>query len=182
MSYTTLTFNPAYNSGNSLTLFNVTFTSTDGGLTYTGSPTSITNGISYNQSLTGIKIGNIVTTIVNGALKNCTYLSSVTFETGCQLQTLGEFIFEGDTSLLSFTFPASVNNVYPSMFSQCYNLSSINVDPANVTYSSSNGILFSKDGKTLVLFPYTPTSYMVPNTVITINTIYFWDNFDIYFL
>jgi hypothetical protein len=179
LSYTTLYFSTAYNNGSNITLFNSAFTSSDGGLTYIGSPTSITDELSYNQNLIGIKIGNIVTSIADAAFKNCTNLSTVIFESGCQLQTLGQFIFEENSSLLSFNIPASVNSISTNMFSKCYNLSSINVDPASATYSSNNGILFTKNGETLLLFPYTLTSYNVPNTIISIGQEAFYNRINL---
>jgi hypothetical protein len=56
-------------------------------------------------------------------------------------------------------------------FSGCSSLSSITVDVLNTRYSAGNGILFRKDGKTLLCYPAGKvyTSYTIPSSVTAIG-------------
>ena len=58
--------------------------------------------------------------------------------------------FSGCTNLTSMMISASVTNIGVAAFSNCSGLRSIMVDSRNDRYSSVNGLLLSKDGKTLV--------------------------------
>lgn len=53
------------------------------------------------------------------------------------------------------------------LFYNCKNLKEIRVENGNVNYSSTDGVLFSKDGSVLVCYPQAKTddSYTTPNTV-----------------
>ena len=73
-------------------------------------------------------------------------------------------IEEGITDIKSYAFhdyynletieiPSTVSNIESSSFRTCYSLYSINVNESNKTYSSINGVLFSKDKKTIVSYP-----------------------------
>ena len=55
-------------------------------------------------------------------------------------------------------------------FAHCSGLTAINVDAANPAYSSTNGIVFTKNQTTLVAYPGGKTgSYVIPNSVTTIG-------------
>lgn len=53
----------------------------------------------------------------------------------------------------SITLPNSLTNIYSSAFENCSNLESINVNSENNNYTSIDGLLYSKDIKTLVICP-----------------------------
>ncbi len=52
--------------------------------------------------------------------------------------------------LVSVTIPVSVTNIHPYAFDNCSGLMSISVAAGNPYYKSVNGLLLTKDGKTLV--------------------------------
>jgi uncharacterized repeat protein (TIGR02543 family) len=110
MSQTVLTYNPAYNGGFSFTWSNVTFTSTDGGLTYTGSPTVLTtpfpNTIPGNNVLRGVTIGNIVTSIGSGTFALCAVLTSIVIPNS--VTSIESYAFVYCTNLVSINIPDSV--------------------------------------------------------------------------
>ena len=64
-------------------------------------------------------------------------------------------------------------------FFLCSSLISITVDATNAQYSSVNGILFSKDNRTLVCYPAgkTYTAYTIPGSVTSIGY-YAFDRYD----
>ena len=73
-------------------------------------------------------------------------------------------------NLTSITIPASVEDVGKFPFYN-NNLVGIYVDSANLCYKDENGILFSKNGDTLIKFPSHSafSEYVIPNTVTYIS-------------
>ena len=88
------------------------------------------------------------------------------------LISIGDQAFLGCSDLTSVTIPQSVTSIGDYVFYGCSNLTSVNVDMNNSSYISDNGILFSKDMKTLLCFPArkTNTSYVIPNGVTCVGT------------
>lgn len=147
--------------------------------TFEGSTTLNNIGASaFNDcsSLASFKVPASVTQLYNGAFNGCTSLVDFTFEENSQLKSIGNQAFQNCASLPQISLPASVvsigqeafnkcgklekidipaatNNIHYSAFQFCDNLTNINVDVNNGTYSSVDGMLASKDQKTLLIFP-----------------------------
>jgi len=66
---------------------------------------------------------------------------------------LGINVFEGATELEEFRFPNATHTFFTDMFSDCYELTSLEVNDENHFYTSDHGILFSKDMTELRLYP-----------------------------
>ena len=88
--------------------------------------------------------------------------------------------FDGCSRLTSITIPASVAaSVWPSVglmgFPGCSNLQNITVDTNNTAYCDIDGVLFSKDMKTLMKYPAAKTaaSYVIPASVADIESMAF---------
>ena len=89
------------------------------------------------------------------------------------------FSYSGD-QIVNISIPSSVDNIYERIFQYLPNLESINVDPANNTYVSENGVLFRNYSYTADGLPQKQTqlihypakkvgdSYSIPNSVIYI--------------
>ena len=137
-------------------------------LTIGNSVKSIGNKAFNNCSnLTSVTIPDSVTMIGNEAFARCNLLASVTI--GDSVKTIGDSAFEFCKKLESVTVPASVTSIGNEAFKYCEVLTSFNVDPNNGTYSSADGFLYSKDGRTLICCPVEPTeSLTIPDTVTTI--------------
>jgi len=149
--------------------------------------------------LTSVVIPGSVKTIGNKAFHSCEKLTNVTLsegltlideeafdETGIteihlpeSLVRIGEQAFE-ETPLTSVTIPKNVayldnegeydNDLYGGVFDDCQQLLEVNVDPANATYASYNGMLLTKDLKTFLYYPGGRTGEcVIPNTVTTIG-------------
>jgi len=74
--------------------------------------------------------------------------------------------------MTEINIPASVTSIKNGAFSSSAPLANINVDSKNKVYSSLDGILYSKDGRTLIAFPDAKQidTFTVPKRVTTIGT------------
>lgn len=80
---------------------------------------------------------------------------------GHTVTNLARQLFYGKDNITSVTIPATVtyfgsssdDNYWDYVFSYCYNLENIYVDGDNPSFCSIDGVLFEKDGKTLINYP-----------------------------
>ena len=118
----------------------------------------------HGEQLTDLVIPDSVTAIGNSAFVSCVSVTNVTLGNG--LQTIGEAAFTGLAKLANVSLPAGATNVAPGAFAHCTALTNIAVSTDNPAYKSVDGVLFDKEGKTLVQFPAGKSgSYTVPDTV-----------------
>lgn len=92
--------------------------------------------------------------------------------------SIGDNAFWYCKSLQIITIPESVESIGKSAFGCCYALTDINVEQGNSYYSSINGNLYSKDGKTLIQYAIgkADTSFVIPDGVTTIGTYAFYSS------
>jgi len=123
------------------------------------------------RSLLSIDIPESVTTIGEEAFCACTSLLSVNFGNNSQLTTIGAGAFYYCLSILIIDIPASVTTIGDGAFSYDSALLRINVDDENTNYTDINGVLYSKDGKTLLCYPSgkIAISFTIPDGVTTIR-------------
>ena len=117
-----------------------------------------------------------VSSIGEGAFSGCSSLETVEFAEGATIETIGKNSFQQCTGLKEITIPNSVKKIEYEAFNSCQNLKTIHI-PANTTsidqgafslcgsltqfevdennqqYSCVDGMLTSKDKKTLCIFP-----------------------------
>lgn len=106
--------------------------------------------------------------IGNYAFDGCKGLVAVIVNEGCT--DLGERSFTRCNDLKTITLPSSVNNLTYNAFDECNALEEIIVDKQNATYNSKNGVLYSKDMKTVELCPKSKKSpFFFPNSIETVN-------------
>lgn len=90
------------------------------------------------------------------------------------LTTLGDNAFR-ESGLTSIRLPAKVASLEAEVFYACYNLTKIEVDADNPSYSSLDGVLFNKEKTTLVLYPAGISgAYQIPDGVTLIQESFFW--------
>ncbi|WP_018592463.1 leucine-rich repeat protein [Terrisporobacter glycolicus] len=153
--------------------------------------TSISTFAFYEcSSLTSVEIPKGVTNIEDYAFSGCSSLTSIEIPEGVTI--IGACIFDRCSSLTSIEIPDSVTSIDSSsfyrcssltnikipqgvtsikgdvLFSECDNLLSINVDENNQVYKSIDGILYSKNGKELIVVPQRKTNVTIAQGVTSI--------------
>ena len=140
-----------------------------------GSVASIGDGAFYNcASLSSVTMGAGIRTIGGSAFYGCSSLASVSLP--ATLESIMSNAFYGCSSLASVSIPKSVTFIEQSAFVGCSSLASIYVDAGNANYSSSAGVLFSKDKKSLKMYPAGKQSgrYAIPGTVESVENYAFY--------
>ena len=119
------------------------------------------------ESLTDINMPPGLVRIEDDAFSNAKSLSDVVLpETVQHIGARAFFV----TDLRMIRIPAGVQTIGAIAFSICRNLTAIEVDPANTNYASYDGVLYSKDFRTLIQCPAGKTGIVtVPETVTAIT-------------
>jgi hypothetical protein len=142
-----------------------------GNLTSVTIPGSITSiyGIEQRafQDCTGLNSVTImdgVTALGENMFVGCTSLSNVHIPDS--VTKIGENAFGGCSGLTSIAIPGSVTSIGDYPFYSCTGLIEINVDPANLNYSSQDGILYNKSMTNLIHYPAGKTgAFTIPGSV-----------------
>lgn len=115
------------------------------------------------DDLQSVNIPVGVTAIEPYTFGDCEELASLTLPDG--ILTIGEGAFSGCYLLPSINIPASVTFIDIDVFYDCEEMQSIDVDPLNATFTSVDGVMFSKDLTTLIRCPCgrPGPSYAVPH-------------------
>lgn len=95
-------------------------------------------------------------------------IKSIKIENG--ISNIGDFIFAGFINLINVEIPSSVTSIGINPFVDCINLININVDSNNAKYKDENGVLYSKDGTKIIVYPAgkTKAEYTILNGTTTI--------------
>ena len=117
------------------------------------------------NALETIKLPGSLTSIENNAFVGCISLESVELPIG--LKSIGRGAFSGCCLLENISIPSGVEIIEESAFISCERLSRIDVNLFNFNYKSVDGNLYTKDGKTLVLYAIgkEAKSFIVPSEV-----------------
>lgn len=118
----------------------------------------------YNPYLTSIEFPSNVKSIGGGTIGGCKNLTRVIFNEG--LESIGANFFNNCESLTSISFPSTLNSIGTYSFA-CVSLLAVNVHEDNSTFKSVDGILYSKDEKTLVVYPAgrKNSTFTIPSSV-----------------
>ena len=79
--------------------------------------------------------------------------------------------FDGNRYVTTLTLPQYLNDIPDGFLDGNSNISNLNVNANNTTFSSTNGVLYNKDASILVRYPNgkTAMTFTIPNTVKTIG-------------
>jgi hypothetical protein len=131
------------------------------GLTNIGVDTSNTvyssqDGVLYNKNKTVL------------ILYPCGKSGEFTMPSG--VVSIGDWAFEGCTSLTRIIIPSSVTSIDGGAFAGCTSLTNIGVDTSNTVYSSQDGVLYNKDKTVLILYPCGRSGeFTIPSGVVSIG-------------
>lgn len=119
--------------------------------------------------LTSIKLPRSLKTLGWGALSMCDKLSTVVIYSG--LERIDNYAFNGCSSLKSISLPSTIKTIGNEAFGACSKLEEINIHLANKNYTSFNGVLYTKDGKTLIKYPAgkADTTFVMPSDITKIG-------------
>lgn len=126
--------------------------------------------------LTSVNLPAKLKTIGSSAFGYCWSLQELQLPD--DLDSIGEGAFMGCNSLETIYFPASLKSFDPYGFAGLSSLKEFIVDDNNENYASVNGVVFSKDLKTLVAYPagIDSTVYDIPEGTETVGRFAFWGN------
>jgi len=119
-------------------------------------------------NLYGILLPYGTTRIGDHAFEGCRNLTYTNLPNS--VTSIGDFAF-GGCNLTSVTIPASVTSIGIYSFIACLRLTAIEVESANLSYSSEDGVLFNKDKTTLICYPAgkSDSNYTLPGSVTSIE-------------
>ena len=131
------------------------------GCSYTSEKIEIPSSVSYNGETYS------VTSIASYAFSVCENLTSIVIPES--VTTIGAYAFYYSTGLTSIVIPKSVASIGSCAFEGC-DLQSIVVAEGNMSYSSSEGVLFNKDKTVLIQYPGGKSgAYVIPSSVTSID-------------
>ena len=118
--------------------------------------------------LTEIAIPDSVISISQYAFKGCSNLTNIIIPSG--VTVISEGMLVGCNNLVSIAIPDGVTSIGRWAFSSCSSLTAFQVGEKNQTYTSVDGVLFSKDKTELLVYPEGKQGkYIVPNGVTSIG-------------
>ena len=118
-------------------------------------PSSVTNigdrVFSSCRNLREITLLPSVTGIGNEAFRSCKNLCGITIPSS--VTSIGDSAFCWCENLKEINIPSSVISIGYQTFSSCSNLQRINVAESNKFYKTIDGVLYTKDLKTIICYP-----------------------------
>ncbi len=104
-----------------------------------------------NHALKSLRLPQSLNTIGNDAFRDCNALESIDFPTS--LYSLGEHAFAGCDALTHIYIPENLTSIPLSALPHGGNLARIDVAADHPTLRSIDGALYSRDGRSLLLWP-----------------------------
>ncbi len=126
------------------------------------------------ENVTSVEIPSGVTVIGDYAFYSCRSLPGVTIPEG--VTSIGANAFAFCDELTDVTIPSSVRSIGEAAFLPCDKLEGIHVDAANRSYTSVDGVLFTKDKTVLIQCPAGLSSYVIPEGVTGIGDYAFYNS------
>ena len=114
-------------------------------------------------------------TIRSDLFRKCVSLTDIVIPDA--VKTIERHAFEECSSLNDVVIPGSVSNLDPTAFHECTSLTDLTVSPSSKKFSSVDGVVFTRDQKTLVLYPAgrKDRAYAIPDGVTGIGKYAFYE-------
>lgn len=127
------------------------------GLEYIGASAITASG------LTHLEIPDSVTLMGNHSVQTCKNMT--TARLGAGITKIPDGLFQYCSSLRTVNIPAGVTEIGTDVLNRCENLESITVDENNTAFQNVDGVVYDKEGTTLVLCPAAIERFTLPATV-----------------
>lgn len=116
-------------------------------------------------NLENVEIPNGVTAIRSSTFEGCYKLVNVKIPSS--VLKIESFAFGNCNQLENVEIPSNVIEIVGNAFEWCMSLTQIKVDENNVVYKDVNGVLYTKDGNTIIKYPSgkTENKYTILNDV-----------------
>lgn len=118
------------------------------------------------NKLQKIKLSKKIQTINPYLLYGCSSLTEIKIPEG--VKSIGYAAFSSCSKLTTITLPASLTSLSGAAIAKLNRLTEIKIADGNNSFKFENGILLSKDGKTMYMALLTLTEINVPNGVVSI--------------
>lgn len=114
------------------------------------------------MTLTDVSFGPDITVITPRLFRECNGLLKVTVPEG--VVRLDDYAFEFCEYMTEINLPTTLTELGAGVFTGCDRLADINFDPSNPYFSAKDLVLFSADGKDLIMYlsAKTASKYTVP--------------------
>ncbi|MCR5837442.1 MAG: leucine-rich repeat domain-containing protein [Lachnospiraceae bacterium] len=128
----------------------------------------ISDNYKFNREIKYLTLEEGITEIGDSVFYN-TSIENASFPNS--LTKIGYASFWGCENLKSISLPVSLSYIGEVAFEKCTSLTEINVDNDNSVFMSVDGILYSKDGKSLILYPASKEgeSFEIPSNTETLG-------------
>ena len=113
-----------------------------------------------------IKLSKKIQTINTRLLQGCSSLTEIEIPEG--VKSIGYAAFSSCSKLTTITLPASLTSLSGAAIARLNRLTEVKIADGNNSFKFENGILLSKDGKTMYMALLTLTEINVPNGVVNI--------------
>ena len=113
-----------------------------------------------------IKLSKKIQTINQRLLQGCSSLTEIEIPEG--VKSIGYAAFSSCSKLTTITLPASLTSLSGAAIARLNRLTEIKIADGNNSFKFENGILLSKDGKTMYMALLTLTEINVPNGGVSI--------------
>lgn len=126
------------------------------------------SALSYS-GIVEVTFPSTLRTVGDNAFAGCDYLTNVTFNEG--LETIGSYAFNITKLLAYVNIPSTVTSIGKGAFTACLSLKEFDVSASNKNYVEVDGVLFTKDLKTLIAYPNSKEdkTYTIPEGTETID-------------
>ena len=120
-------------------------------------------------AIKNIELPDSITSLEIQTFRSCSGLETIKLSNG--LTSLKGNLFANCSSLKEIHIPSNIEVIGDYVFIDCSSLTKITVADDNQNYKSVDGVLYTKDGKTLILYPAASpaTSFNIPDGVTKIS-------------
>ena len=124
----------------------------------------------YRKVVKKTVINDGITNIGEYAFNGCSSLEEITIPNS--VTSIESFAFKGCSSLKEITIPSSVKFIAGGVFEQCGSLEKIKISSENTNFTSVDGVLYNKHKTKIIVYPANKSGekYSIPDGVTSIGS------------